>query len=196
MLPIERQQRIKALMKDHTSIKISELSKQLAVSEMTIHRDLKPLIEQGLLVKTFGGVTCAQSLNSSQPEDHTCVYCRTSIHRKTAYQLILVDQTSEMTCCAHCGLLRHQQLGESVVQAISYDFLKQTTISAPLAWYVLDTTLDIGCCHPQVLMFEWEKHAHQFVKGFGGEVYAFNDAIEIVFDKMNGSGESCHQSPS
>src|SRR5690625_4620171 len=47
MLPIERINRIKEIVTDKQTIKISELSKILNVSEMTIHRDLKPLIADG-----------------------------------------------------------------------------------------------------------------------------------------------------
>lgn len=196
MLPIERQRRIKELIQHNQNMKISELSKLLAVSEMTIHRDLKPLIAEGVLVKTFGGITCIQKQGNQQLTNHTCVFCNSSVHERTIYRLILSDQRIEQACCAHCGLLRHRQQRDDVVQAISYDFLKQTTISAPLAWYVLDTTLDIGCCQPQVLMFEWEEHANRFVKGFGGDVYPFEEAIEIVFEKMNGNNQLCHKSPS
>lgn len=196
MLPIERQRRIKELIQHNENMKISELSKLLSVSEMTIHRDIKPLIAEGLLVKTFGGITCIQQQKKQQLTSHTCIFCNSSVHERTVYRLILSDQKVEQACCAHCGLLRHRQQRSDVVQAISYDFLTQTTISAPLASYVLDTSLDIGCCQPQVLMFEWEEHADQFVKGFGGNVYSFNEAIEIVFNKMNGSDECCHRTPS
>lgn len=196
MLPIERQDRIKVLMQDHKNMKISELSKQLSVSEMTIHRDLKPLIDEGYLIKTFGGVTWIHDQQDQHPNNQTCIFCRNSVHKRTVYQLILSDQTVEIACCAHCGLLRHRQLGSEVSQAISYDFLRQTTISAPLAWYVFDTSIDIGCCQPQVLMFEWEDHANQFVTGFGGIVYPFDKAIDVVFDKMNGNEKKCHQSSS
>src|SRR5699024_6757310 len=51
MLPIERINRIKEIVTDKQTIKISELSKILNVSEMTIHRDLKPLIADGYLFK-------------------------------------------------------------------------------------------------------------------------------------------------
>lgn len=195
MLPIERQHRIKELIQDNQNMKISELSKLLAVSEMTIHRDLKPLIEEGILAKTFGGIILVND-QQTQKKGQACVFCNSSIHEKTVYRLILLDNKIEMACCAHCGLLRHRQLGTSVIQAISYDFLRQTTISAPLAWYVFDTSIEIGCCQPQVLMFEWEEHANQFVKGFGGNVYPFHEAIEVVFDKMNEKSQSCHRNPS
>lgn len=187
MLPIERLHEIKERIQAEKNIKIADLSKDLGVSEMTIHRDLKPLIEEGLVVKTFGGISLATLPGTSNNE--LCVYCSRAIHDKLAYRLILSNNTIEIACCAHCGLLRHKQLDDQIIQAICYDFLRQTTISAQRSFFVMDTSIDLGCCQPQVLSFEWEEHAQQFIRGFGGDVYTFEEAIKAVFEKMNGS---CH----
>lgn len=195
MLPIERQNRITELIQERKSIKISELSSILGVSEMTIHRDLKPLMKDGVVTKTFGGITLKQQQKANLNND-ICIYCNRAIHEKMGYRLILSNNTIEMTCCAHCGLLRHRQLDNQDIQAICYDFFKQTTISAPLAWYVIDTSIDMGCCQPQVLTFEWKEHAEKFVKGFGGDVYPFRNAMETVFQKMNRYESCCHHEKS
>lgn len=190
MLPIERQHRIKDLIQDRSNMKISELSKTLGVSEMTVHRDLKPLIEEGIIIKTFGGITLVrdQPINNSQE----CVFCSSGINERLAYRIILSNNKIEQACCAHCGLLRHRQLGEEVLQAICYDFLRQTTISTSIAWYVMDTSVHMGCCQPQVLAFELQEHADKFVKGFGGKVYTYKEAMETVFQKMNGNSCQHH----
>ncbi|WP_188454617.1 DeoR family transcriptional regulator [Virgibacillus oceani] len=191
MLPLERQNKIKELIQEKENMKIAELSKELNVSEMTIHRDLKPLIDKGIIVKTFGGISLAKghSVNTANPD--ACIFCSRKINERMAYRLILPNNKIEMACCAHCGLLRHRQLGDEVMQAICPDFFKQTTISAKLAWYVMDTSLHIGCCHPQVLTFEWKEHAEKFVKGFGGRIFSFHDAVEEIFQKMNGHEHGC-----
>lgn len=191
MLPVERLHRIKEIITTRKNVKISELSKELDVSEMTIHRDIKPLVDDGFVIKTFGGVSLAQTSPVEANDD--CVYCSRPIHEKLAYKLILSNNRSEIACCAHCGLLRHRQLGEEVVQAITFDFLRQTTISAHLATFVLDSSIDVGCCRPQVLTFEYKDHAEKFVKGFDGTVYPLEDAMESVFEKMNGSSGCCHK---
>lgn len=170
-------------------MKISELSKELCVSEMTIHRDLKPLIDAGIIMKTFGGISLVQEHVNKETRVDECIFCNRHIEVRMAYRLVLPNNNIEMACCAHCGLLRHRQLRDHVAQAICHDFFRHTTISAPLAWYVMDTSVHMGCCQPQVLTFEWKEHADKFVKGFGGNVYPFNDAIEIVFQKMNGNEE-------
>lgn len=192
MLPIERRNQIIKLIHEKQSIKISELSKLFSVSEMTIHRDLKPLIAEEIIVKTFGGVALNHR-HQIYKNDQTCSFCHQAINNKLEYRLILSDNMSQATCCAHCGLLRHRQLIDQVEQAICHDFLRQTTISARLAWYVFDTSIDIGCCQPQVLTFEEKDHAHKFVKGFGGEIYPFSEAIELICEKMNSQQHSCQK---
>lgn len=184
MLPIERLNKIKSILNEKETVKISELSEMLNVSEMTIHRDLKPLIEEGYVLKTFGGVSLKQS-SKEKSYQAKCIFCDRTIHQQLAYRIILANGKIEVACCAHCGLLRHYQLKDDVIQSICYDFLKQTTISAPLATYVFDTSIDMGCCQPQVLTFEWKEHAYKFVKGFGGSVYHFNEAIDVILNKMD-----------
>lgn len=192
MLPVERIERIKQLLESKKNIKISELSALLDVSEMTIHRDLKPLIEDGYVLKTFGGVSLATPPVEKQQMNDGCIYCHRPIKEQLSYKLILKNQRIETACCAHCGLLRQQQLGEEVTQAMSYDFLRHITISVPLAYYVMDTSLNVGCCQPQVLCFEWREHAEGFVKGFGGTIYTYSEAMEVLHDKMTSSGGNCH----
>ncbi|MBY7145066.1 DeoR/GlpR transcriptional regulator [Virgibacillus sp. NKC19-3] len=191
MLPLERQHRIKALIQEKKSMKIAELSALLGVSEMTVHRDLKPMIDEKLVMKTFGGVTLVNAYTNQPANFEACVFCSRNANERLAYRLILSDNKNEITCCAHCGLLRHRQLGDEVIQAICPDFFMQTTISAPLAWYVMDTSIQIGCCTPQVLPFECKEHADNFVKGFGGKVYTFNEAIEVIYQKMKGHDQGC-----
>ncbi len=55
MLPYERRQRIFEYIETKGSATVSELSKELSVSEMTIRRDLKIAERDGAIKKTFGG---------------------------------------------------------------------------------------------------------------------------------------------
>ena len=89
VLPIERRNRIKALIKEREHMKIAELSEILDVSEMTIHRDLKPLIDEGFVMKTFGGVTLVKEPPEEHIPDNTCVICRRLISERLAYRIIL-----------------------------------------------------------------------------------------------------------
>jgi len=191
MLPTERQKQIKAWIQDKKSLKISLLSEWLGVSEMTVHRDLKPLIEEGVVVKTFGGITLAEDESSLQLSVDTCAYCSNQIRERLVYRIILSNQEIKQACCAHCGLMLHEQNEGQAVQALCRDFLTETTISAVQAWYVLDTSLDIGCCEPQVLSFGQHEQAEKFVKGFGGGIYNFTEAMETVHERMNMHSNCC-----
>ena len=191
MLPVERRSRIKALIQSKQNMKISELSELLGVSEMTIHRDLRPLLEEGLIHKTFGGITLASDVAETKQQTDSCIICSRGVKEQLAYRIILPDNQIETACCAHCGLIRHRQLGSEMNQALCHDFFTHTTIGAPYAWYVMDTSLQIGCCQPQVLTFANKEHAEKFVLGFGGDVYDFETALEVMHNKMNGQ-EGCH----
>jgi len=184
LLPIERLNKIKQILEEQESIKISELSHILNVSEMTVHRDLKPLVNEGIVIKTFGGVSLKQREPSNVHASH-CVYCNRSVNNNYACRLFLDDGQIETLCCAHCGLLRYNHIKDYVKQAVCHDFLRHTTISTHHAFYVFDTSLDIGCCQPQVLTFEWEDHAFKFTEGFGGTVHSFDDATKLIEKKMN-----------
>lgn len=185
MLPVERQQRIKELVAMKKALKISQLSEELGVSEMTIHRDVKPLLDSGFLIKTFGGIALAPESPPFQTSVTGCVFCNQLVTERLAYRLILQDGTIEHACCAHCGILRHHQLGPNVTQAICHDFLCQTTISAYVAHFVIDAEVSISCCQPQVLSFELRDHAERFVKGFGGTIFTFEQVSDIITEKMN-----------
>ena len=190
MLPIERINRIKELIQKRQNIKISELSHILNVSEMTIHRDLKSLVDEGIILKTFGGISLVNNDINTQNEN-LCVVCSRTIHSKLGYRIILSNNNIEMACCGHCGLIRERQLGNKVVQSICQDFFRQTTLSAKLAWFVFDTSIDLGCCQPQVLTFERKDHADKFIKGFDGIIASFDTALDLIHKKMNDTN-SCH----
>jgi DeoR/GlpR family transcriptional regulator of sugar metabolism len=195
VLAKERQEKIRALVEEHKHLKISQLSRMLDVSEMTIHRDIKPLVEQGIVIKTFGGVTCAQNDKQEGQDKQSCVYCHRRVNETFSYKLILSETQVEQACCCHCGLLRHDQLGDKVIQAICYDFLTRTTISVYSAWFVMDTMVDVRCCQPQVLPFERRDYAERFVQGFGGSVHTMREAVERLCGEMHGDmnhdGQGC-----
>lgn len=64
MLKDERQDLIVELVNDENIIEVSELTKALNVTEMTIRRDLKELEEKGLLKRIHGGAKKVRNLSS------------------------------------------------------------------------------------------------------------------------------------
>lgn len=59
-LPAERHLRIREFLRERVTIRVSELSEKLGVSEMTIRRDLETLERQGYLERTHGGAVYRQ----------------------------------------------------------------------------------------------------------------------------------------
>ncbi|MFD4931906.1 DeoR family transcriptional regulator [Peribacillus butanolivorans] len=188
MLPIERQQQILTWLEQEGTLRVSEISKRLDVSEMTVYRDLKLLIEQQKVIKTSNGITSTPQLYISS---NICTYCSKNSNTRLSVQLIKLNQRVEHTCCAHCGLLRYQAIEKEVSQIICYDFLKETTISAKMATFLLNADLNLNYCQPQVLTFDSIKQAKQFQLGFGGSIYHFEEAIKVINEEMNGK-TCCH----
>ncbi len=55
MIPAQRRRRIRELLQERRAVRVSSLSDDLRVSEMTIRRDLERLEAEGVLVRTHGG---------------------------------------------------------------------------------------------------------------------------------------------
>jgi DeoR family transcriptional regulator, copper-sensing transcriptional repressor len=185
MLPLERKQQILTWLEEEETLRISEISKRLDVSVMTVYRDLKPLIEEQKVLKTSNGVTYTPE---NTVVSKNCSYCNKPSNTRFSVQLIKLNNRVEHTCCAHCALLRYQDIEQKVSQIICYDFLKETTISAKIATFLFNSDLQLNHCQPQVLIFESLKQAKQFQLGFGGDVYQFEGAIDKVNEVMKGKG--------
>jgi DeoR family transcriptional regulator, copper-sensing transcriptional repressor len=180
----ERQDKIVELIKEKRNLKITEISQILNVSDMTVHRDIKPLLDEGFIMKTFGGITLVREEPGKAQNMNECNMCHCQINPRFAFKLILKEDKIEDTCCAHCGIIRHFQLGEKVVQSLSYDFLIGTTVSSYLAWFVFDSSIKVGCCMPQILTFGNKEYADKFVQAFGGEVLDFQETLDKICNKQ------------
>ncbi|MGE8081192.1 DeoR family transcriptional regulator [Peribacillus loiseleuriae] len=189
MLPLERKQQILTWLEEEETLRITEISKRLNVSAMTVYRDLKQLIDEQKVIKTSNGVMYTPE---SDVSSKNCSYCNKHSNTRLSVQLVKVNNRVEHTCCAHCALLRYQDIENKVSQIICYDFLKETTISAKIATFLFNADIQLNHCQPQVLIFESIKQAKQFQLGFGGDIYQFKDAIEKVNQVME--GKSCHTS--
>lgn len=181
MLPAERQHQILTWLENEKTIAVSELSKRLDVSEMTIYRDIKPLIDQNKILKTSRGISF---IRKSTIYSQHCTYCYKETNTRHSMQIIKVDQTIEHTCCPHCGLLRYADIENQVSQIICKDFLNETTISAKIAHYLIGADFQMNCCKPQAIVFESYKQIEQFQKGFGGSIFTFEEAISELKKRM------------
>ncbi len=62
MIPAERRGRIAEILTARRTVRVSSLSEELGVSEMTIRRDLERLESEGLLSRTHGGAILKQHM--------------------------------------------------------------------------------------------------------------------------------------
>jgi DeoR/GlpR family transcriptional regulator of sugar metabolism len=62
-----RQGRILDAVREHGAVRVVELSQHLAVSEMTVRRDLEALAAQGLVQKVHGGATAVAVRSAEEP---------------------------------------------------------------------------------------------------------------------------------
>ncbi|CAO97415.1 DNA-binding transcriptional repressor YgbI [Erwinia tasmaniensis] len=92
MIPIERHQQIVALVQLRGVVSIAELSDRLAVSHMTIRRDLQKLEEQGIVQLVSGGVRSTERLSSEpshQDKTSMCGLEKQAIGRAAALNIPL-----------------------------------------------------------------------------------------------------------
>ncbi|WED24041.1 DeoR/GlpR family DNA-binding transcription regulator [Vibrio sp. JC009] len=69
MIPVERHRSILALLREQEVISISELTKRLQVSHMTIRRDISKLEAEGRVLSVTGGVQLSESLQNEESHD-------------------------------------------------------------------------------------------------------------------------------
>ncbi|UTE73114.1 DeoR family transcriptional regulator [Rossellomorea marisflavi] len=186
MLPIERRQQILTWLEEEETLKVSDISERLGVSEMTVYRDIKPLVDEGSVQKTSNGIASSHELPLNG-----CSLCMKSIGTRHSVQLVKTSHRVEQTCCPHCGLLRFNDIRDEVVQILCRDFLTDATISAKTATFLIGAELNLNCCQPQVIAFGSLMHAEKFQTGFGGTLYTFEEAIHAISDTMQGH-DCCH----
>jgi DeoR/GlpR family transcriptional regulator of sugar metabolism len=97
MLAGQRQQLILRELRRHGAVRVAELVKLLAVSDMTVRRDLDVLAESGLVEKVHGGATASNSLT---PTDDPGL--ETRLHRRLKEKAAIAE--------AACDLVRPGQV--------------------------------------------------------------------------------------
>ncbi|WP_096440094.1 DeoR family transcriptional regulator [Alteribacter populi] len=184
MLPEQRKKQVLSWLETEEHIRISDLSERLEVSEMTVYRDVQALWEAGSLERTSGGVSKKLGQQVGVESNH-CTYCKKRVHGRHQVQIIHHNHSVENLCCTHCGLLRYQEVDKQVSQFLCKDFLNDSTMSAQMAFFLIDADNVMNCCYPQVVPFAIKEHALKFQKGFGGELYQLSEALTIVNEQMN-----------
>jgi len=114
--------------------------------------------------------------------DHPrCQLCGMDLNKYThvRYTIHTVDNQQISTCGVQCGLLLQLNLGNKFDSATATTLLKHRVVPAKEALYVYKSNI-ITDMSPGFIAFFSEKNARNFVKGFGGKVLTFDQAMAVV----------------
>lgn len=171
-----RQREILILLDRESGVSAGELATRFQVSRMTIHRDLRSLLKQGLLLRIRGGAvtkgvarTSAEGRCSAcdrEPLPHQC----TEIHR--------TDATTAVACCAACGL-RQAIVQSGTTRILVGDQISGRMLRAEEAYFLINS-LATPCCKPSLLSFASEYEVALFQAGFGGSIARLDEALEFL----------------
>lgn len=158
------------------TLEIASLAQELAVSKMTIYRDVNLLQQAGLIIRKHGKISATTKLRGDDPE--YCPMCGRRNSLRTGFTLITKEGMKTHLCCPHCGLMAYSRFDETW-QSLATDFLYGHVITATQAKYLIKSDVTI-CCSPSVITFASEQDALKFQKGYGGEIVDFKDAIRYI----------------
>jgi hypothetical protein len=182
MLAIERRDYILKTLRETGRGQVSELSKTLNVSRMTIHRDLDALAQEGFLEKVFGGAVLA-SEHRQPDQTGVCAMCGRLVTART--RVVLQTRTGEQidACCPHCATLL-LETRDDIVSGLAVDFIHGKMINLKTATFVVNPDI-VVCCTPSVLCFADREEAQRFQVGFRGELATLRDAQKLTIQHMN-----------
>jgi DNA-binding transcriptional ArsR family regulator len=178
-IPSERRQQILDTLRARRTVTVVELARQLGVSEMTIHRDLRELEERGLIQRVFGGAT----LLREDGKPLRCGVCGSLAERRLDFVVELDSGQQVTACCPHCGLMLLQRIGPRSRAALTFDFLNRQPINARDATYLVGSAV-APCCSPSVLAFLRSDEAGKFQAAFGGDRGDLSFAMEWIAKVM------------
>ena len=172
MIDYENQQARRRLimrwLQQRNSLSVAELTARLAVSRMTIHRDIAYLVGEGIVTKRHGWVEWV----AREPREARIGSSKST--ERTRWDVILPNGQGRSACCPSCGL-RHVSAFSDDVRIDVDDALTGRRIDGRRATYVVASRINL-CCWPGVLAFEDAVDAVSFQRGFGGQVATFADA--------------------
>jgi len=176
MLAIERRDYILNKLRKEGRVQVRELSEELGVSHMTIHRDLDYLVAQDDRVKkVFGGAIMDRPY---QPETGKCAMCGKPVPTRTAVSLQTLTGERLEACCPHCALLL-LETRDDIISGMATDYIMERVINLKSAVYLIESDV-VVCCSPSALCFGDEEHAHRFQKSFGGTLADLDNAKKQI----------------
>ena len=180
-----RQREILTLLDKESGVSAGDLALRFQVSRMTIHRDLRSLLKQGLLLRIHGGAVTKGLVRT--PEETDCSACRRRLLPHQYTEIHRIDGSLDYACCTACGL-RQFSVESEAGQLFVGDQISGRKLLAEEAYYLVNS-LASPCCQPSLLSFASESEAALFQAGFGGSIARLNEALEFlrVAESLNGA---------
>lgn len=166
-----------------TSLSVAEITARLAVSRMTIHRDIAYLVREGIAAKRHGWVEWIDR----QPRE-TRSAARQGLSERTRCDVLLPNGQRRSVCCPSCGLRYAATFGDDTRLEVN-DTLNGIRLDGRQATYVVGSRVNL-CCRPSVLAFEDSTDAASFQRGFGGQVATFASALALFMAEPVATGNA------
>jgi hypothetical protein len=118
-------------------------------------------------------------------EDKRCPNCGMNVgaYPHTRYLVLSLEGKEMISCGVQCGLTIQLRLKEKFKSATAVDLLSNRPIEARKAFYVYKSSV-ITDMAPGFIPFALRKNAEQFVRGFGGQVLTYDEALAVWKKQM------------
>lgn len=172
-----RQREILILLDKETGISAGDLAQRFHVSRMTIHRDLRSLLKQGLLFRIQGGAVKKELVVKGGAAEH-CTFCRRRLLPHQCSEITKADGAVEVACCPACGLRQFSRHAASE-QFLVGDQITGMMFRAEDAYFLINSLVS-PCCQPSILSFADKGEVTLFQSGFGGSIARLDEALEFL----------------
>jgi biotin operon repressor len=180
-----RQREILTLLDKETGISAGDLAQRFHVSRMTIHRDLRSLLKQGLLFRIQGGAV-KKGIILKGVAAKNCTFCRRQLLPHQCSEITRTDGTVDVACCPACALRQFNRNADAE-QFLVGDQITGKMVLAEDAYFLINSLVS-PCCQPSLLSFVSKAEVTLFQAGFGGSIARLDEALEFlrVAESLNG----------
>lgn len=180
MFAEERQERICQIVNQRSSVKVSELSNELDISEVTIRRDLDELQRQNRIIRTHGGAMSTYNVGKPISFSHL-------ISKETALKQLIAKVAYDMINDYDTILLDTSSTVNELVQLIAQGSKKNLRVITTSITAV-QTLAKTGNCTVQIVGGE-VNYDHQTVEGSAACRFIKDIRVDKCFVGINGVDE-------
>ena len=114
-----------------------------------------------------------------------CIICGMNVYKypHTRYVVETTDGKRYTTCGVQCGLTLHLRFKDKWKSAKAKDLLSNRPFEVKKGFYVYKSSA-ITDMAPGFIAFKTKVDAEKFANGFGGQVFTYEEAMEIWKERM------------